>query len=247
MKAKIRDTELFFDVEGASIVIEGTRTRENPVAFLLHGGPGADHTSYKPIFSALADRMQLVYIDHRGQGRSARGPQSTYTLDHNVEDLEALRHHLGLDQIIIIGGSYGGMVALAYAARYPNSVSHLMVYATVASYEFLATAQQTLRDRGPLSNVRSPKNSGTAPSNRMMNSKPILTSWLRYIPIGRFRSTPIGAIGFCPTKRPTKPLGDFCGPMTFDRNWLGLQPPRSCSPDDMTGSVHRNLAKKSHG
>ncbi len=148
MKAKIRDTELFFDVEGASVVVEDDRIREKPVAFLLHGGPGADHTSYKPTFSALADRLQLVYIDHRGQGRSARGDQSTYTLDNNVEDLEALRQYLGLDQIIVIGGSYGGMVAMAYAARYPNALSHLIAYATVASYEFLAKAQQTLNDRG---------------------------------------------------------------------------------------------------
>ncbi len=148
MKAKIRDTELFFDVEGASIVVEADRIRENPVAFLLHGGPGADHTSYKPTFSALADRMQLVYIDHRGQGRSARGLRSTYTLDNNVEDLEALRKYLGLEKIIVIGGSYGGMVGLAYAARYPDSVSHLIVYATVASFEFLSKAQQILRDRG---------------------------------------------------------------------------------------------------
>jgi proline iminopeptidase len=148
MKAKIRDTELFFDVEGAAIVVEGDRIREKPVAFLLHGGPGADHTSYKPIFSALADRMQLVYIDHRGQGRSARGLRSTYTLDNNVEDLEALRQYLGLGPIIVIGGSYGGMVAMAYAARYSHSVSHLIAYATAPSYEFLAKAQQTLRDRG---------------------------------------------------------------------------------------------------
>ncbi len=148
MKAKIRDTELFFDVEGAAVVVEGDRIRENPVAFLLHGGPGADHTSYKPTFSALADRFQLVYIDHRGQGRSARTDQSTYTLDNNVEDLEALRQYLGLDQVIVIGGSYGGMVAMAYAARYPKSVSHLIAYATVASYEFLTKAQQTLNDRG---------------------------------------------------------------------------------------------------
>ena len=148
MKAKLRDTELFFDVEGASIVCEGSRFREKPVAFLLHGGPGADHTGYKPTFSALADRLQLVYIDHRGQGRSARGPQSTYTLDNNVEDIEALRIYLGLEQIVIVGGSYGGMVAMAYAARYPSSVSHLIAYATAASYEFLAKAQQTLDDRG---------------------------------------------------------------------------------------------------
>ncbi len=148
MKAKIRGTELFFDVEGAAIVVEDDRMVEKPVAFLLHGGPGADHTSYKPTFSALADRLQLVYIDHRGQGRSARTDPSTYTLDNNVEDIEALRQYLGLDQIIVIGGSYGGMVAMAYAARYPQSVSHLIAYATVASYEFLAKAQHTLNDRG---------------------------------------------------------------------------------------------------
>lgn len=148
MKASIRDTTLFFDVEGLSIVIEGDRVRENPVAFLLHGGPGADHTSYKPTFSALADRMQLVYLDHRGQGRSSRGPQASYTLDNNVEDVEALRLYLGLGQIIVMGGSYGGMVAMAHAARYPDSVSQLIVYATTASHEFLPKAQQTLRDRG---------------------------------------------------------------------------------------------------
>jgi proline iminopeptidase len=148
MKAKIRGTEIFFDIEGASIVVEDNLIREQPVAFLLHGGPGGDHTSYKPLFSRLADRFQLVYIDHRGQGRSARGDRSNYTLYNNIEDIEALRKYLGLEQIIVIGGSYGGMVALSYAARYPNAVSHLIAYATVASYEFLATAQQTLKEIG---------------------------------------------------------------------------------------------------
>jgi proline iminopeptidase len=148
MKAKIRGTEIFFDVEGASLVVEGDRMVEKPIAFLLHGGPGADHTSYKPTFSALADRMQLVYLDHRGQGRSGRGNSSTYTLDHNVEDIEALRQYLGLDQIVVIGGSYGGMVAMAYAARYPDAVSHLIAYATVPSFEFIDKAQEILKQRG---------------------------------------------------------------------------------------------------
>lgn len=148
MKAKIRGTEIFFDIEGASIVVEDPLIREKPVAFLLHGGPGGDHTSYKPLFSQLADRFQLVYIDHRGQGRSARGDSSNYTLYNNIEDIEALRKYLGLEQIIVIGGSYGGMVALSYAARYPHAVSHLIAYATVASYEFLAKAKQTLQKIG---------------------------------------------------------------------------------------------------
>jgi proline iminopeptidase len=148
MFAKIRDTKLYFDIEGSGLVPEGDRMKEKPVAFLLHGGPGADHTSYKPTFSRLSDRMQLVYIDHRGQGRSARGDKSTYTLDNNVEDMEALRQYLGLDKIIVIGGSYGGMVALTYASRYPQHVSHLIVIATAADSRFLKRAQELLAERG---------------------------------------------------------------------------------------------------
>jgi proline iminopeptidase len=148
MRAKIRDTEIFFDVEGSSLVVDGDRIHTKPVAFLVHGGPGADHTSYKPAFSPLAQKLQLVYFDHRGQGRSARGLKETYTLNNNVEDMEALRRYLGLDQIVIIGTSYGGMVALSYAVRYPQHVSHLIVIATAASSRFLQRAQEILAQRG---------------------------------------------------------------------------------------------------
>jgi len=148
MRAKIRDTEIYFDVEGSGLVVNGDRMREKPVAFLVHGGPGADHTGYKPLFSRLSDRLQLVYFDHRGQGRSARGDRSTYTLDNNVEDMEALRQHLGLGPIVVIGGSYGGMVALTYASRYPQNVSHLIVMVTVADFRFLEKAKQNVAERG---------------------------------------------------------------------------------------------------
>lgn len=148
MRAKVRDTELYFDVEGAGLVPDGKRMREKPVAFLVHGGPGADHTSFKPTLSPLSKKMQLVYFDHRGQGRSARGAKETYTLDNNVEDMEALRQHLGIDQIVVIGASYGGMVALTYASRYPQNVSHLIAIVTVPDYRFLARAKELLAERG---------------------------------------------------------------------------------------------------
>lgn len=148
MRAKIRDTEIYFDIEGAGLVVDGPRLRSKSVAFLIHGGPGADHTSYKPTFSPLSQKMQLVYFDHRGQGRSARGPKETYTLDNNVEDMEALRQYLGLDKIVVLGSSYGGMVALSYAVRYPQNVSHLIVIATVADSRFLIRAQEILAKRG---------------------------------------------------------------------------------------------------
>lgn len=148
MFAKIRDTQIYFDIEGVGLVPDGDRMREKPIAFLIHGGPGADHSSYKPTFSALSDQMQLVYFDHRGQGRSARGDKATYTLDQNVEDMEALRQYLGLEKIVAIGGSYGGMVALTYATRYPQNLSHLIAIATVPDFRFLKRAQEILNDRG---------------------------------------------------------------------------------------------------
>ncbi|WP_341528871.1 alpha/beta fold hydrolase [Nostoc sp. UHCC 0302] len=148
MRAKIRDTEIYFDVEGSALVFEGQRIREQPVAFIIHGGPGADHTSYKRAFSPLSRQLQLIYFDHRGQGRSARGLKETYTLDNNVEDMEALRKYLGLEKIILIGSSYGGMVALSYAVRYPQNVSHLIVIATAANSRFLERAKEILAQRG---------------------------------------------------------------------------------------------------
>lgn len=148
MRAKIRDTEIYFDVEGSALVIEEQGMREKPVAFLVHGGPGADHTVYKPTFSALSHQLQLVYFDHRGQGRSARGPKETYTLENNVEDMEALRQYLGLEQIVVIGDSYGGMVALSYAVRYPQNVSHLILIATAPDYRFLQRSQEILEQKG---------------------------------------------------------------------------------------------------
>lgn len=148
MRAKIRDTEIYFDIEGAGLVPDGARMQEKPVAFLIHGGPGADHSSYKPVFSSLCDRLQLVYFDLRGQGRSARGAKETYTLDNNVEDMEALRQYLGLDKIVVIGTSYGGMVALSYAVRYPENVQCLIAIATAADYRFLQRAKENLAAKG---------------------------------------------------------------------------------------------------
>ncbi|MSP87518.1 MAG: alpha/beta fold hydrolase [Alphaproteobacteria bacterium] len=148
MRAKIRDTEIYFDIEGAGLVPDGPVMRERPVAFVIHGGPGGDHSGFKPSLSPLANRMQLVYFDHRGQGRSAPGDPAKYTLDENVEDMEALRRHLGLGPIVSIGTSYGGMVGMAHAARYPEAVSHLILIVTAAHSGFVARAQAIVAARG---------------------------------------------------------------------------------------------------
>ncbi|ABW28585.1 alpha/beta fold hydrolase [Acaryochloris marina] len=148
MRARIRDTELYFDVEGSELAIATSHIQQKPVFFVIHGGPGVDHTTCRPVLSPLSEIAQLVYFDHRGHGRSARGNPETYTLDNNVEDLEALRQHLGLERIGLLGFSYGGMVALAYASRYPRHVSQLIPVVTAADSRFLALAQAKLAKDG---------------------------------------------------------------------------------------------------
>jgi len=148
MYASVRGTRIYFDVDGMGLVPDGPVMRERPVAMVIHGGPGGDHSGFKPGLTPLTARMQLVYSDHRGQGRSDAGDPASYTLDENVEDMEALRRHLGLGPIVSIGTSYGGMVAMAHAARYPDAVSHLSLIVTAAHGGFVARAQAIVRERG---------------------------------------------------------------------------------------------------
>lgn len=148
MKARIRDTEIYFDIDGVGLKAEPDRMVERPTAFLIHGGPGGDHSGYKSSMGSLTDRMQLVYFDHRGQGRSARAHPDTYTMENYVEDMEGLRQHLGLDTIVVIGASFGGMVALAYSVRYPQHVSRLLAVVTTPSYRYVARAREIVAERG---------------------------------------------------------------------------------------------------
>jgi proline iminopeptidase len=148
MFAAVRNTRIYFDVEGQGLVPEGSAMRERPVAMVIHGGPGGDHSGFKPSFTPLTAGMQLIYFDHRGQGRSAAADPATYTLDENVEDMEGLRRYLGLGPIVSIGTSYGGMVAIAHAARYPEAVSHLVLIVTAAHGGFIPRAQAIVRERG---------------------------------------------------------------------------------------------------
>lgn len=148
MRAKVRDTELYFDVEGPELAIAGSHLHQKPVLFVIHGGPGVDHTTCRPVLSPLSEIAQLVYFDHRGHGRSARGNPKDYTLDNNVEDMEALRQYLGLEKIGLLGFSYGGMVALTYACRYPQNVSQLIPVVTAPDARFLALAQAKLAQEG---------------------------------------------------------------------------------------------------
>jgi proline iminopeptidase len=132
MHVSVNGVRLFFDVEGAKLVPDGPRMREKPTLLMLHGGPGFDHSIYKPAYSALADIAQVVYLDHRGNGRSEDGPPESWNLAQWGDDVRTFCDVLGIADPIVLGASFGGMVALAYATRHPDHPSKLVLISTEA-------------------------------------------------------------------------------------------------------------------
>jgi proline iminopeptidase len=133
MWAPVNGVRLFFDVEGASLVPDGPSMRQKPTVVLLHGGPGLDHSLYKPSFSCLSDIAQVIFLDHRGNGRSEPGPQEAWTLAQWGDDVRTFCDVLGIAHPIIYGASFGGTVALAYATRHPAHPAKLILVSTEAA------------------------------------------------------------------------------------------------------------------
>ena len=79
----------------------------------------------------------MIYVDHRGNGRSELTGPATYNIDQIVDDLEALRRLLGLGRVQLLGHSFGGMVALTFALRHPGSLEALLLCTTTAGGKIL--------------------------------------------------------------------------------------------------------------
>jgi proline iminopeptidase len=96
---------------------------------LMHGGPGQDYTTLLP-FKPLADQFTLIFYDHRSNGHSEGADVSSMTWENLTADADALRETLGFDKWAVLGHSFGGNVALEYALRYPQNLSHLVLMDT---------------------------------------------------------------------------------------------------------------------
>jgi proline-specific peptidase len=115
---------------------------------LMHGGPGVDHATMLPL-QPLADHFTLVFYDHRCNGRSEGAAVSSMTWENLTADADALRQRLGFDQWAVLGHSFGGMVALEYALRYPQSLSHLVLMDTCGDSRWVQqNAPKILAKRG---------------------------------------------------------------------------------------------------
>jgi proline iminopeptidase len=85
-----------------------------PAVIVLHGGPDFDHTYLLPELNRLSDSFHLIYYDQRGRGRSAQGVQpEDVTLESEIADLDAVRQHFGFDSAVLLGHSWGTVLALS--------------------------------------------------------------------------------------------------------------------------------------
>ncbi|HBS47816.1 TPA: hypothetical protein DEO28_01685 [Candidatus Dependentiae bacterium] len=122
---------------------------------LINGGPGGTHQGFHPYFSQIKDVARIIYYDQRGTGKSSKDDTGkTYTVKQAVEDLEGLRKALHIDKWVVLGWSYGGLLAQLYALIYPKHCLGLILVASstgisnsamspVRGKMFISPAEQT--------------------------------------------------------------------------------------------------------
>jgi proline iminopeptidase len=136
MHVRVNGTRLWFDVDGPALLPDGSAMRERPTVVLLHGGPGSfDHSYFKPDFRRLTRLAQVVYLDLRGHGRSARDEPAEWSFETCADDLRAFCDFLGILKPIVYGHSMGGFVAMLYGARHPEHAAALVLQSTHARFD----------------------------------------------------------------------------------------------------------------
>jgi pimeloyl-ACP methyl ester carboxylesterase len=130
MRIQVDDIRMYFDVEGSKLRPHGKSMRQMPTLLLIHGGPGFDHSGFKPAFAEVAAVAQVVYLDLRGNGRSDAGPEQKWSLEQWAQDVHSFCDALSIENPIVLGHSLGGIVAMVYALRFPDHPAKLVLSST---------------------------------------------------------------------------------------------------------------------
>ena len=139
MEINLNDVTLYYHIEGFG----------DP-ALVMHGGLGADHTTFlNSGFNKLSNQLELIYYDHRCNGRSSFPAIETLTHENLAADAENLRVALDHKNLTVIGHSYGGITGLEYALRYPKNLRRLILITTTPSGTGLGEARKIAETRAP--------------------------------------------------------------------------------------------------
>jgi len=117
---------------------------------VLHGGPGATHQYLEPLRDLATSGRRVIFYDQIGCGRSDRPTDPDFfTVQTFVDELDALRAHLDLERVHVLGQSWGGMLAMEYALTHPRGLASIVVADSPASMPLWVREANRLRDALP--------------------------------------------------------------------------------------------------
>ncbi len=147
----MEDTEGFIPVLGYRLFYRSAGPSDARATILaLHGGPGSSHDYLLPLRDMTRGGYRVVFFDQLACGRSEIPPGTDlFTLDHHVEETEGIRTALGLGRVHLVGSSYGGLLALAYAIKYQQHLRSLVTIGGLADVPFASAEMERLVDTLP--------------------------------------------------------------------------------------------------
>ncbi|ADO44203.1 alpha/beta hydrolase fold protein (plasmid) [Ketogulonicigenium vulgare Y25] len=171
-------------LDGCTFNYEVAGPEGAPVIFTLHGGRGAGElgNDFRTWGAALSDKFRVISYDQRGHGKTT--DTLPFTFNQLADDIETLRKHFcGDAQCIVIGGSFGGFIALTYALRHPGSYSKLILRGTAPSYHMEAEAIEIMKARAHLVPSLTPAMIEKLFSNRVESDLEFRLLWLAMQPL----------------------------------------------------------------
>ncbi len=166
-------------VSGARLYVE-TEGLGIPLV-LLHGGPGATHHYFHPHFSRAAQFAHVIYYDQRGCGLSDYESGGRYSIQQAVKDLDNLREALGLDEWVVLGHSYGGLLAQVYAIKYSENIAGLVLVNAAVSLniDLEPTRQYDFLSYEEISRMQKLRNMSDLSSEQILYNRHLNGDWKR--------------------------------------------------------------------
>ena len=116
---------------------------------VLHGGPGMDHTMFRPYLDPLGEDFRLLYVDERGQGRSERVDPQTLSLEVFARDVDLVAEALELEHFALLGHSFGAIIATYHATELGTAVAYVISGGGDTSEALTADVDAALDALGP--------------------------------------------------------------------------------------------------
>jgi proline iminopeptidase len=115
---------------------------------VLHGGPGLDHSMFRPYLDPLGDEYRLLYVDERGQGRSDRVDPQSLSLDVFARDVDRLAEALDLGPFALLGHSFGAIIATYHAIELGTAAAYVISGGGDTSDALMADVDASLEAMG---------------------------------------------------------------------------------------------------